>query len=592
MAKKDNKAVRVSSIGGQALMEGVMMRSANSMAMAVVDPAGHTVVETKRFKNGNSVIKKIPILRGIVAFVSSLISGVTTLTRSTEVCSPEEELPSKGWMYFAVLIGLALGVGLFMVVPSLINSLIIDVYFPSNVFVSSLVEGIIRIVIFVLYLLLVSRVKDIKRTFMYHGAEHRTINCYEKGLELTVENVQSCSTRHNRCGTTFLFFVMIVSILVFSITNYLISFLGINAETYGTMLNTLIKLAIRLAMLPLVAGLSYELLKLLAVLPDNFIVAIFRAPGLALQGLTTYPPTDEMTAVAIKSFVAVQELDADPNKKEKRFFEYSIAETKEIIKARLSAIEYENAEIDWILCDALNCKRSEISSVEQIGESEYKKLSAIINRRITGEPLWYILGHTEFYGHKVIVNSNVLIPRMETEILAERVINFAKENNSASVLDLCTGSGAIALAVAKDTSCKVTAIDKSEKALSVASLNLEGTSAKVINSDMFSELTGTSYDIIVSNPPYIRTADIDSLQVEVKCYEPMMALDGGESGLDFYKIIADSSANYLNENGALFLEVGFDQAEEVAKLLEISFKNIEIIKDLEGVPRIVKAIKK
>ncbi|MDE7395726.1 MAG: DUF1385 domain-containing protein, partial [Clostridiales bacterium] len=218
--KKKDKPCKRSMIGGQALMEGVMMRGKHSMAMAVRAPDGSIMLETTRLK-GARWYNKVPIVRGVVSFVQSLISGVTTLMRSAEVSSPDEETPGKGWMAFAVVLGVVLAVGLFILLPSFLNTLLfekaikLEAHFGKKtaILLSSLFEGVLRILIFVLYLFIVSRMRDIRRTFMYHGAEHRTINCYEKGYDMTVEIVQKCSTRHNRCGTTFLFFVMIVSIL-------------------------------------------------------------------------------------------------------------------------------------------------------------------------------------------------------------------------------------------------------------------------------------------------------------------------------------------------------------------------------------------
>ncbi len=589
--KQDVKELKRTSIGGQALMEGVMMRSRNAMAMAVVNPDHDILVEVKRSKGGAKWFNKVPILRGLISFFASLLMSVTTLLRSTEVSSPEEEVPSKGWMMFAVFLGLALGVGLFIFLPSVLNSLIVDTFLSGSVLISSIVEGVIRIVIFVGYLLLVSLMEDIRRTFMYHGAEHRTINCYEKGLDLTVENVQSCSTKHNRCGTTFLFFVMVLSILFFSIANYLVAQLGITSAVYGDLGFAFIKLGVRFALLPLVAGVSFELFRFLAMLPDNKFTNILRAPGLALQRLTTYPPDDHMALVAIKSFMAVHLMDENETLCDLTFGEFRYSETVDFIKSELADVDYDDAEIDWIMCDVLGVRRNELRSVEKIDYEAYKKVKDIVSRRKVGEPLWYVLGHCEFYGENIIVGDGVLIPRMETEVLVEKVIEHI-DNHDCKVLDLCCGSGAIAKIIASRTNSQVTAIDISDKALCIAKLNLADSDVEIINSDMFSELTGKKFDVIVSNPPYIRTSDIKTLAKEVAEFEPMMALDGGEDGLDFYKIIAEHASKHLNDGGALLVEVGFDQAGVVSELFKADFNNIQIISDLQGVSRIVKAIKK
>lgn len=192
---------KVTSIGGQALMEGVMMRGPTSMAMAVRNKDGFIEVDSVRLKPIRWY-NKVPVLRGVVSFVESLYNGVNTITKSAQVVGDEDEKISNGGMIFAVCAGVLLAIGLFMLVPELIASLI-DGLIGHSVLLKSLIAGALRMIIFVAYLLIVSKMKDIRRTFMYHGAEHRTINCYESGMELTVENVQKCSTRHNRCGTTF-----------------------------------------------------------------------------------------------------------------------------------------------------------------------------------------------------------------------------------------------------------------------------------------------------------------------------------------------------------------------------------------------------
>ena len=169
--KTKKEKEKVSSIGGQALMEGVMMRGKTAMAMAVRSPNGDILLETKRFRSSRRWYSKVPVLRGLIAFFVSLFTGVDTLLKSASVSAPEDEVPGKGWMTFSVILGLVLGVGLFILLPSLLSTLLFDTWLKiDNILLSSLFEGVLRILIFVLYLFLVSRIKDIRRTFMYHGA--------------------------------------------------------------------------------------------------------------------------------------------------------------------------------------------------------------------------------------------------------------------------------------------------------------------------------------------------------------------------------------------------------------------------------------
>ena len=564
-------------------MEGVMMQGATSMAMTVRTEDGDILTETKRL-SGKKWYSKIPLVRGCVAFIKSLVSGTVSLMRSSEVIYPEEDTPSKGAFMIASVLGIVLAIGMFILLPSFISGLIFPAPSGLAVLWSSLIEGGLRIVIFIAYLLLVSRMKDIRRTFMYHGAEHRTINCYEKGLPLTVENVQSCSTRHTRCGTTFLFFVIIISILVFSFTTWLLDVLGWSG------IGLLGKLGVRLALLPIVAGLSYELLRLMAILPENKFTDIFRAPGLALQRLTTYPPDDDMAEIAIKSFNLVLEMDANPDIKAHNFGDFTISEIKTLVKNRLEkAGVSEGAETDWLIATALGVKRGELASIEKIEFKQYRKITELLRKREKGIPLDYITGKSYFYGLEIEVNESVLIPRIDTEFVADECIKIINERGFTSALDLMTGSGCIAKAISVNTSASVTASDISQDALAVAKKNL-GEKVSVILSDGFNAIEGT-FDFIVSNPPYIKTEVIETLAPEVKC-QPHLALDGGEDGLTAYRNIVKDAPSHLNENGILVLEIGYDQAEQVTKLLENEFTDLEVKRDYAGQDRVVIAKKK
>lgn len=591
MKEKEVKVNRT-LIGGQALMEGVMMQGATSMAMAVRTESGDILTETKRLKP-KRWYSRVPIVRGIVAFVKSLIGGTSVLLKSAEVIYPEEDTPSKGSFAVATALGLVLAIALFMLLPSFLADMAEKLFgiwsISLGILWKSLIEGVIRIAIFVLYLFIVSRLKDIRRTFMYHGAEHRTINCFERGMELTPENVQKCSTKHNRCGTTFLFFVMVVSILVFSLATWLLSILGwTNIGVFGRM-------GVRLLLLPLVAGLSYELLRFLAKLPDNKFTNVLRAPGLALQRLTTYPPEIEMAEVAIASFELVRQMDADQSIQPHKFGEFTMPELKKLVKDRLvKANVTEDAEVDWLIAAALRKKRGELASVEKTTLSDYRRVAELVDKRVKGVPLDYIIKRSDFYGIKLYVDENVLVPRLDTEIVADEVIKYLNKDNGGegrSVLDLMTGSGCIARAIVEKTAAAVTASDISDGALGVAKRNLENTRAEVVKSDGFTGLTGRTFDVIVSNPPYIRRSEIETLQPEVKC-QPHIALDGGEDGLDFYRLIADNAAKYLTSGGALFLEIGYDQREEVTALLGKDFTNIACVKDYGGNDRVIFAEKK
>lgn len=305
---------RVSSVGGQAVMEGVMMKSPTGVALAVRRADG--IIAT-RYDNWTTKAQKgtfwgLPIIRGVVTFIESLTTGMNTLTESAKLAGEDiEEEPTKfeKWLSeklgksvesvvigIAVILAVALSVGLFFMLPLGISSLVFGKAASVAGVWKSLTEGLIRLIIFIGYLLLCSRIKDVKRTFMYHGAEHKTIACYEAEEELTPENAARHSRLHPRCGTNYLFLVMAVSILFFAA-------IGWNA-------NFAVRLAMRIAFLPVVAGLSYEVLRF-AARHDNWLTRIIRAPGMALQRITTKEPTPDMLEVAIAAF----NLAMDPNYK-------------------------------------------------------------------------------------------------------------------------------------------------------------------------------------------------------------------------------------------------------------------------------------
>ena len=305
---------RVSSVGGQAVMEGVMMKSPTGVALAVRRADG--IIAT-RYDNWTTKAQKgtfwgLPIIRGVVTFIESLTTGMNTLTESAKLAGEDiEEEPTKfeKWLSeklgksvesvvigIAVILAVALSVGLFFMLPLGISSLVFGKAASVAGVWKSLTEGLVRLIIFIGYLLLCSRIKDVKRTFMYHGAEHKTIACYEAEEELTPENAARHSRLHPRCGTNYLFLVTAVSILFFAA-------IGWNA-------NFAVRLAMRIAFLPVVAGLSYEVLRF-AARHDNWLTRIIRAPGMALQRITTKEPTPDMLEVAIAAF----NLAMDPNYK-------------------------------------------------------------------------------------------------------------------------------------------------------------------------------------------------------------------------------------------------------------------------------------
>ena len=254
----------------------------------------------------------------------------------------------------------------------------------------------------------------------------------------------------------------------------------------------------------------------------------------------------------------------------------------------------DKEEVNIFFCEFFNCAVGQLLLKEHISKIEKFKLNRVIKKRLKGCPIQKIFKRAYFYGNVFYVNNNVLCPRPETEILTEECINYINNvdaetsSNNIQVLDLCTGSGCIAITIKKNTKTNVFASDISQKALKVASKNAKKIGANVvfIKSDMFKKIK-QKYDVIISNPPYIPSQDTKNLDVEVKKYDPKLALDGGFDGLDFYRIIAEEGKKYLNKNGKIFLEVGINEAENVNELFSKNGFDCYIKKDYNNIDRIV-----
>lgn len=276
--------------GGQAVIEGVMMRGPSSRAVAVRLPEGGIAVDEKKIDSitNKYPFLKWPILRGVVALAEALIIGIEALSYSANKAMGEEEELSKTELVLTIGLAFALAVVLFVVIPTGAAHLLKS--YVQGSLLQNVLEGILRLVVFLLYVVLIGRLEDIKRVFQYHGAEHKVINAYEAGHELTVEKVQRFTTFHPRCGTSFLLIVLVLSIFMFAM-------LG-NQDLFW-------RIASRVLLLPVLAGISYEALKLSAKYADKFLCRVLITPGRWLQRLTTGEPDDRQVEVAIAAFGAV-----------------------------------------------------------------------------------------------------------------------------------------------------------------------------------------------------------------------------------------------------------------------------------------------
>ena len=299
--------MKPSGIGGQAVLEGIMMRNKDKYSVAVRKSDQTIALKVDEYKgltSGKKIIG-LPFIRGIFNFIDSMVLGIKTLAYSAEFYEEEEDVKESKMdkavdklfkekaedviMGVTIFISIVIALGLFVVLPSVISDLLKNWFDIISVSVLSIIEGVIRIALFIIYILLISMMKDIKRTFMYHGAEHKCINCIENGMELNVENVMKSSRYHKRCGTSFIFMVMIISIIFFI-------FIRVG--------NPVLKIVVRLLLIPVIAGVSYEFIKL-AGRSESKIVNILSKPGMLLQKITTSEPDEDMVEVAIEAVSAV-----------------------------------------------------------------------------------------------------------------------------------------------------------------------------------------------------------------------------------------------------------------------------------------------
>ncbi|MFG6368724.1 MAG: DUF1385 domain-containing protein [Lachnospiraceae bacterium] len=296
MAKK--RQTQYSGIGGQAVLEGVMMKNKSKYAVAVRKPDGDIDVQVEEYKGicGEKTFAKLPLIRGVFAFIDSLILGMRVTMHSASFYEEDEQEMTKKasesksddiMMGITVVFAVVLAVALFMLLPFWLSNLLGK--YIRNASLIAILEGFFRIVIFVGYIVAISLMKDIRRLYMYHGAEHKCINCIERGRPLTIKNVMRSSRQHKRCGTSFLLFVVLVSVIVFF-------FIRVD--------NMALKLVLRVLLVPVIAGISYEIIRL-AGRSDNMVVRMISAPGMWMQRLTTKEPDEEMVKVAISSVEAV-----------------------------------------------------------------------------------------------------------------------------------------------------------------------------------------------------------------------------------------------------------------------------------------------
>lgn len=556
---------------------GVRCQTSKRFALAVIDERGAKRLRSGRTKN-KIILWNFPIFRGISYFFASIIALLCAFWDSTKLSS--QPLPSGGVsekiagklnvkresviISILLLISLVVALVLFGYVPTKLSFVFIGM--SMNFALRNFLIALVKVFLFYLILLILRFIPAMQDLYKFNGA------CNQVRLR------QGSTLKSGKAEYHTSFNVLNIIVFTFLLSMFVITCVGISIAAHW---NFLINLAIFL----FCAGVAFEICLLFDKLPSLRMIALITDFFVSAKPSTTH---DEIARVALneaKLFTGEKQLNDD-----KIALSSLLAEMQTELE---KAGKYEKSDVEWIIATVLGVSRAEAKLTKFFTPKQAQEILKATSMRASGKPLSAIFGFVEFYGLKFDVNKKVLAPRMETEILVEEVLNYLKEHKNAEVLDLGTGSGAIAVTIAKFSNAKVSAIDVSKQALQTAKTNAEKNGVKVefIESDMFSKLKNRKkFDVIVSNPPYIRTLDIVGLDEEVKNYDPSLALDGGEDGLKFYRIIAQQAPQHLTKGGMLFLEIGQGQFKDVEKLLsEAGFVDISSKKDYAKIVRVVKA---
>lgn len=519
------------------------------------------------FKERNKIIfLEIPFIRGVQYFLFGILGFFNALLLSHQIFDRKQNKKDvKTIISLAIfaLLGIFIGMILLGYAPGRLAWLIVG--YKGEEILRNLLIAVLKVTFFVLFLLSF-------RIFPFFCEILR----FNRASDISFFSGEKIKKRKSPARPlNFLNFLIFVFVLDFIV----VSLVGAN---FGIVLNFLFHFGVFVA----IVSVSYEILWLIENTKILRNLAYFTAFLVYLKPSTTHLETAN---------IAMTEINLLATQKDRDFMDgeniaFAVVYTE--VRERLSSAGInDKSDADWLIATVLGKNRAEIKLISSLSEKQYQEIMNATSRRAKGESLDNIFGFTEFYGLRFDVNKKVLTPRMETEILVENVIKYAKTKKSPSVLDLGTGSGAIAISVAKNCDAYVTAVDISKNALATAENNAKKNDVKIefLHSNLFDGLKRKrKFDIIVSNPPYIKTGDIKNLDTNVKECDPMIALDGGEDGLDFYREIIPNSIRRLTQGGMLFFEIGKGQGPAVRKILrENDFEDIKTIKDYNKIERVI-----
>lgn len=546
---------------------GVALVKDDKLCLSFIDSDGHKQICSEKIKSRKGW--RIIFLRGLLYFFVGIFLYIKTLLLEENQNSRKEEEQSRAYkraqnlayvsnfllLFAFILLAFLFG---FIVLGFLPNYFVEKLLPGSSYYLQSLLVGLFRTV--AIYL-----------SFSFLRLSpftHSLLRFNLSGQHLISDNKKSKASSLN-----FLNFIVNVCL----ISTFVISFIAINVSWIA---NFFINLAIFL----LLTGFVYEILALVEKSKTR-LVGDFAFITLWLVYLK---PNITQTEVGKVAQIELERNADQKYEKEQVPLSRVFAEMETKLKA---ADRYEKSDAEWIVATILDVGRAQLKMISTISQEQERKIMSACLRRAKGEPLSSIFGFVDFYGNKIEVSKKVLSPRSETELLVEAALKTIKKQKLQSVLDLCTGSGAIAIAIKKNCQAKVCGSDISKAALAVAQSNAQLNDAEIefVHSDLFSAFKkGRKFDIIVSNPPYIRSGDIEKLDIEVKDYDPRIALDGGADGLDFYKKIIQNAKKHLSKGGYLFFEVGQGQASDVSSFMkESDFMDIKVLNDYNKIERIV-----
>ncbi|MDD4110249.1 MAG: peptide chain release factor N(5)-glutamine methyltransferase [Clostridia bacterium] len=560
------------------VIKGTACILGRNRVISTINPKGKIDIISFKDKK-NSWKTNIPFLRGITLFLYGIYIFLISLNRSQVTLKNEKEpdLEEKIAKKLKVsrhavalsisgIIGAIIGILGIVLIPFFVFSTLVDA--GVGQWFAAFTIALIRIVLFLLILFSLKMIPSMRQFYRNNSAGNLAIANYKD---------RKIDTYH--LSTNFLNFIICGLFL----SLFVVSFMIID-------LNFFLRILINMALILVCFSVTYEFLKVLEFRNGEFSKMLI----ISLSYFTNEKPTQTERDIA---FSAVSEVILMQNNEERLIGEtkdteivFSVVYTE--VKSRLNEVGInDKAEVDWLIAESLGKNRNDIKFITHIGREDYRKIKSALAKREKRMPLTKIFNHANFYGYDFYVDKNVLSPRPETELVVEEAIKIIKEfkNDKTKVLDLMTGSGVMAVTIAKQTKSNVFASDVSEQALTIARKNAKNNKVKIkfIESDIFKKFKRQKFDIIVSNPPYIPSKDILTLDDEVKKFDPLISLDGGDDGFYFYKKIAQLSPKFLKANGYLILEIGEDQGKEVRKLLQKDFENIRIKKDYNKNDRIV-----